>query len=1427
MGSQVISIKTVFDRALELDSAGARQAYLDEACAEAPEFRHKVEALLKAYEEAGSFLEAPVSGLVATVDVPLTERPGTVIGPYKLMEQIGEGGMGLVFVAEQQQPVRRKVALKVIKPGMDTRQVVARFEAERQALALMDHPNIAKVLDGGETGSGRPYFVMELVKGVPITDYCDQNQVPVRERLELFLHVCQAVQHAHQKGIIHRDIKPSNVLIMSQDGTPVVKVIDFGVAKAIGQQLTDKTIYTQFSQLVGTPLYMSPEQAGQSGVDVDTRTDIYALGVLLYELLTGTTPFDKERLKDADYDEIRRIIREEEPPKPSTRISTLGQAATTVSANRKSEPKQLSRLFRGELDWIVMRALEKDRNRRYETANGLAMDVQRYLADEPVQACPPSVWYRLRKFAQRNRAALATMLLVAAALLTTVVVLVISNISIRREEKEKSEALAAKDAALEAVKREEKEKSEALLAKDAALEAANANRLKAEANLTLILAALDEVYITEAEKRLTAYRNEPNNHPELAQDPRPAQVDRDFLQKGLGFYEKLLQPGRAEPAARFQTGKAYRRVGVLQNELKEYDKAAEALEKAGSLLDGLAKEFPTEPQYRWELAQACRWQGLVWPNRKAPQRAEAAQAFRRAAALAEELAAQSRSNRDYRVHAGTCRFNAGGVLAALGRTSEAESEYLEGLKLWRQLEAEFPKDRWYRHELAFNLDSLGWLWEGVHQPEKAEPFFRQALAYHEKLVAEGATIDDSPLRLARTHQHLAQVLTRMGRLPEAEKAHREALAVLEKLDPKDVAALLGRAAAYKVLREYEKVLADCTKAIKLDPKSAPAHKDLGVALHHQKKLDEAIAEFRKAIELDPKFAPAHYDLGIALAEQKKLDEAVAEYRKAIDLDPKWSWPHNNLGVALADQKKLDEAIAEYRKAIDLDPTNAPAHNNLGVALAEQKKLDEAVAEYRKAIALEPDYAKAHCNLGNDLRVQGRLEEAIVECRKAIALDPKLAPAHNNLGVALAEQKKLDEAVAEFRKAIALDPKFADPHSNLGATLVDRGKLDEAVAEYQEAIRLKKDFFEAHYNLGLALHEQGKLAEAIAEYRKAIDLDPKRAEPHSSLGVALHDQGKLDEAFAEHRQAIALDPRLALAHDNLGVALYAQGKRAEAFAEFRQAIALDPKSAQAHDHLGSALLNQGKLDEAIAAYRKAIALKPEYALAHCNLCKVLLQQGEFHRGLEEARRGHELGSKRPGWRHPSAQWVRQCERLIELDGKLPGFLERKATPASAAERIELAVLCQLYRKQYAAAARFYEEAFSAERKLSEELNSHRYNAACAAALAGGGRGKDANNLDEKEKARLRGRALAWLRAELEAMGRLLDKGADATRLAVGAGTMLRHWQLDPDLAGVHGAEALARLPEAERPAWKKLWDDAAEVLARAQAETTPGKKSDAK
>jgi serine/threonine protein kinase len=422
-------VKDIFLATLEKADPDERDAFLRQACGDDAPLRRQVDALLRRHEDAGSFLEHPPQGDAGTGAFPLgpaarltaslenpTEAIGTQIGPYKLTQKLGEGGMGTVWVAEQTEPVKRRVALKLIKPGLDTAQVIRRFEAERQALALMEHTNIARVLDAGATAAGRPYFVMELVKGVPITRYCDELQLPLRERLELFVPVCQAIQHAHQKGIIHRDIKPSNVLICIEDGKAVPKIIDFGVAKALRERLTNESMYTEIGQLVGTLEYMSPEQAELSALDVDTRADVYALGVLLYELLTGTTPLDKARLRSAAFAELLRMIKEEEPPRPSTRLTESGNSLPSLAAQRRSEPGRLARELRGELDWIVMRCLEKDRARRYDSASGLAKDIERHLRDEPIAARPPSARYRLGKFVRRHRgqAVVASSLLLTA-----------------------------------------------------------------------------------------------------------------------------------------------------------------------------------------------------------------------------------------------------------------------------------------------------------------------------------------------------------------------------------------------------------------------------------------------------------------------------------------------------------------------------------------------------------------------------------------------------------------------------------------------------------------------------------------------------------------------------------------------------------------------------------------------------------------------------------------------------------------------------------------------------------------------------------------------------------------------------------------------------------------------------------------------------
>ncbi len=826
MSESLDRLESLFAAALQKPPAD-RAAYLDQACTDAPALRQRVEALLRAQVAAGSFLQAPPADLCATVDKPsVAERPGAIIGPYKLLQQIGEGGMGTVFMAEQTKPVQRKVALKVIKPGMDSRQVIARFEAERQALAVMDHVNIARVFDGGATDSGRPYFVMELVHGVPITKYCDDNQLTPRERLELFVPVCQAIQHAHQKGIIHRDIKPSNVLVTLYDGKPVPKVIDFGVAKATEQKLTERTLFTQYGTMVGTLEYMSPEQAEMSALGVDTRSDIYSLGVLLYELLTGNTPLSHKTMKEAAHAEILRMIKEEEPPKPSTRLSDSGEALASISANRHMEPAKLTKLMRGELDWIVMKTLEKDRNRRYETANAFAADVQRYLKDEPVQACPPSAGYRLRKFTRRNKGSLT----LAGVVLLFVVVLG-SGIGWAVRDR------AARGAAVD---------------QEASLALKEAEQLGEQGKWPEALLAAKQAERVSAGGGSEALRERIR---ELRRD-----VEMVLSLEGARL-QGLDDPKDDRRGVRYDVMeaaylKAFRDYGIDVEALPA-DRAAELIRarpirlELTAALDAWASQPALTPRNKL-LAIARAADPDEWRNRVR----DALSGGARGQAQLAELAASDR-----------VRALLPASLCTLGNALCQARLTDDGVALLRDAQRRHPDDFWINYELARNLVAK--------QPTSWDEVIRfYSVAW---ALRPGSVF---------TLRSLGTALSYSGRPDQAIAYFQKAI----EIEPNDSFAHAARADSLGKVGQRDEAIAEYRTAFTLAPRSPQIQRKLGFALWRNGRPEESVACFQKALELSVSYdgvtpALANAVLGTELAQVGRWNEAAAAFDRALSLDP--------------------------------------------------------------------------------------------------------------------------------------------------------------------------------------------------------------------------------------------------------------------------------------------------------------------------------------------------------------------------------------------------------------------------------------------------------------------------------------------------------------------------------------------------------------
>jgi eukaryotic-like serine/threonine-protein kinase len=931
MSSRTLDEAAIFNAARQINAADARRSYIAGACEGDPALQSRLLALLLIDEADRGFLERPAQGVATRTDSEITDGPGGQIGPYTLVEAIGEGGFGKVFVAEQQYPVSRKVALKIIKPGMDTHHVVARFESERRALALMAHPNIAHLIDGGATPSGRPYFVMELVRGATITDFCDQNQYSAAERLKVFVSVCQAIQHAHHKGVIHRDIKPSNVMVTLNDGTPVVKIIDFGVAKAIGVRLTENSLFTADGQMVGTPAYMSPEQASMSRLDVDTRSDVYSLGVLLYELLTGTTPIETTRLRDAGYSEIGRLIREVEPPRPSTRLSALGESATLIAGKRASDPGRLCRLLSGDLDWIVMKALEKDPNRRYSSPGSFADDVERYLRGEAILARPPSTAYRIAKFGARHRVAVAAVVAVAVSLLGGTALATWQAMRAREAERQ---ALSARDDAAEQLRQAKRSEARASAVlkffQDKVLSAARPKGQ--EGGLR-----------RDATVREALDRAEPEIASAFAGEPLVEASIRNTLGVSywyLGDQQKALQQQERAVELRRQvlgpedpeTVGAMNDLAIVLDRMGKLPEQQKILEVVVAVKRRtLGPEDPSTLRSANNLAIALAMQGLLEDAVKL---------------AGETLEVQRRLEGPESITTLRSMYNLAIMRRQLGRWAEARPLFDESLEILRRV---FGPDH---QDTLRAVNGLGELLLDQRRPAEARVLFEEALKGQRSVL--GPTADETVLTMI----NLADTARLQGRLDDARKLAEEADALNRRtLGPEHPQTLFGLTILASVARDqgsldqaakgYEKAVAVLRRTLSartlevqrcmadyawmLAATTNPVYRDPHRAIELANEL----------IQNTPKVRDVWTTLGVAYYRAGAWNDAIAALEKSEATAPGPFTAIDGLFLAMAFWQLGDKEKGRewYAKALQsVDTATQPSRRELALIRSEAARL---------------------------------------------------------------------------------------------------------------------------------------------------------------------------------------------------------------------------------------------------------------------------------------------------------------------------------------------------------------------------------------------------------------------------------------------------------------------------------------------------------
>jgi serine/threonine protein kinase len=1055
----------LFVELLKIEDAGKRLEKLSELAGGDEQLCARVEELLDAHARASAFMatsQHPGAGDSLTSNMPHTETIGSVIGPYKLLQEIGEGGMGTVFMAEQSKPVQRRVALKIIKAGMDTRQVIARFEAERQALAIMDHPNIAKVLDAGATATGRPYFVMELVKGTPITKYCDEKQLSVKDRLELFIQVCLAIQHAHQKGIIHRDIKPTNVLIAQYDGKPIPKVIDFGVAKATAQKLTDKTMFTEFGMVIGTVEYMSPEQAEINQLDIDTRSDVYSLGVLLYELLTGTTPLESKKLRAAAHAEMLRMIREEEPSRPSLKLSTSA-TLPSVAASRGVEPARLKKMVAGELDWIVMKTLEKERARRYGSPLELGNDLLRYLNNEPILACPPSTWYQLRKMTVRNRAVFAGGGVVLAGMLLGVIGL---TVGLMQANHQATKAIEAADREIIAREKAEAAEVEALNAYRSSMDDTIQQLIGSQENL----GAVERAYLESTLKRWEdfAHRKGDDRHTLAIKAEAWAQMGTVFESLGRASDAKKAFQQSVELRSRLakiessfanelEYAKTLRRLGLQHLNLDQVSQADSAYSKANEILIRLQRQEPQAGECAIELGKNMTNWGLLkhhqgqlkdaqtkleaanliyeqW-RKTNPEKVDEAvqqqikihtnlgnvfsaqkmfnQALEHDVAakdLASSLLERSPSDVGLKEVLRKVRNNYASHLNAVKRFDEAASEFKECVTLLDKLAAQYPARLSYQSSLALTHANLEIVHRQAGRHEEAEQHRNKAINLLRKLVEEESSVPEHRTRLAQELRNAGSYSSDMGKLEQAISLYNDAIAALRPL-------MDETHATPNLLRQQGRLHASLAKCeMKNDRNTeALAQLDAAKAVYDRLSAKPLLAD-------DSRFlAQLHFDRAECHKRVSRFEESLKEY--------------------LASCALLEGLIRTHPEEANYYDDLGRNLNNMANLYTSMKRSDESIACLERSI---------------------RLRENLIQLRpEVMQYKITLGNGYSNLGARLTNSDRPSEALPWLDKGIALlsecKSKFpADKNLSfyLWNAVFSRGKTYLKLKEY---VKAKADF----------------------------------------------------------------------------------------------------------------------------------------------------------------------------------------------------------------------------------------------------------------------------------------------------------------------------------------------------------------------------------